>query len=271
MLPEIYPLLEKVRSEKPLIHHITNWVTIYDCANIVRALGAFPVMAHASEEVGEMAGISSALVLNIGTLTTGLVSSMLIAGKAANRKGIPVILDAVGAGATAFRTEKTNEILSSIDISILKGNAGEIATLAGVEAEVRGVESVSVASGLLPAAKKLSKTMGLVIAITGKEDFVVDARAEKARIFTASNGNEMMGRIVGTGCMAASAIGAFAAVEKDYALAAASALSCFGIAGELAANESMGMGTYKERFYDGIYSLDREKVEKMKKLELVCE
>ena len=103
--------LERVRKEKPLIHHLTNWVTIYDCANIVKVFGASPVMAHAREEVAEMAGIASALVLNIGTLTTDFVDAMILAGKSANQKGIPVVLDVCGAGATKFRDDKCFEIL----------------------------------------------------------------------------------------------------------------------------------------------------------------
>ena len=119
--------MEKVRREKPLIHHITNFVTIYDCANIVKAFGASPVMAHAREEVADMAGISSALVLNIGTLTSEIVEAMLLAGKSANVKHIPVILDVCGAGATKFRDDKCFEILDAVRVSIIKGNSSEIA------------------------------------------------------------------------------------------------------------------------------------------------
>lgn len=301
MLPDTYAILAKIRSEKPLIHHITNWVTIYDCAAVVRAAGALPVMAHAREEAGQMAGISSALVLNIGTLTSELVDAMVLAGETANCRGIPVVLDAVGAGATSFRTEKVKTLLGKVSISILKGNAGEIATVAGETAEVKGVESVSVGGNMLAAGKKLSKEQGLVVAITGRQDLVIDsgrgktgaghrtggtkkqatraagagqeaagAGKGKTRVFRVNNGHEMMGRVVGTGCMAASLMGAFAAVEKDYAAAAASALSCFGIAGELAAKGARGPGTYKERLYDELCSLTREKIEKMQNVELEC-
>jgi len=258
-------ILTAVRDKKPLIHHLTNWVTIYDCANVVRAFGALPVMAHAPEEAGEMAGISSALVLNIGTLTSELVEAMILAGKKANAKGIPVVLDAVGAGATKFRTEKTKEILSKIKVDIIKGNAGEIASVAGAQAEVRGVESGTVKGDIKEIAKNLAKKTNSVVVVTGKEDIV----ASKSQIYIIKNGHQMMGSIVGTGCMAASVIGAFAAVEKDYAKAATAALSAFGIAGELAAKDSKGPGTFKERFYDEIYNLTEEKLEKMRKIEVL--
>jgi hydroxyethylthiazole kinase len=120
---DIFGVLEKVRREKPLVHHITNWVTIYDCANLVKVFGASPVMAHAMEEVEEMASLASSLVLNIGTLTVELVEAMVLAGQAANRKGIPVILDACGAGATRLRNEKTASILDRVKVSVIKGNA----------------------------------------------------------------------------------------------------------------------------------------------------
>lgn len=254
---QAYAILEKVRAQKPLVHHLTNWVTIYDCAQVTRTVGALPVMAHAPEEVAQMAGIASALVLNIGTLTKEFVDAMIIAGKAANKKGIPIVLDAVGAGATAFRTEETKRLLKELKIDIIKGNAGEISTLAGVEAEVRGVESVK-SGDPVKVAESLAKTAGAVVVITGKADTVSDGK----KTYKINNGHEMMGKVVGTGCMAASVIASFAAVEKDYAKAAAAALSCYGIAGELAAaaKDVKGPLTFKEAFFDALYNLDENTV-----------
>jgi hydroxyethylthiazole kinase len=257
-----YAILKRVREEKPLIHHITNWVTIYDCANITRAFGALPVMAHAIEESKEMAGIADALVLNIGTLTPALIESMLQAGKEANRKRIPVIVDAVGAGATRLRTESTLRLMESLDIDVIKGNAGEIASIAGAKAKVKGVESMNVKGDIKKIAERLAEENKNVVAVTGKEDLVTDG----TRTYIIGNGHAMMGCIVGTGCMAASVIGAFCSVEKELAMAAASALSCFGIAGELAAGKSKGPGSFKERFYDEVYCLDEKKVESLKKV-----
>ena len=143
-MAEAEEILDKVRQEKPLVHHITNWVTIYDCANITRAIGALPVMAHAKEEVEQMASISGALVLNIGTLTVDLVEAMILAGKKANEKKIPVVLDAVGVGATKLRDDKALEIMEKIHVDIIKGNSSEIGRLAGAKSETKGVEAISV-------------------------------------------------------------------------------------------------------------------------------
>ncbi|MFC1539682.1 hydroxyethylthiazole kinase [Candidatus Latescibacterota bacterium] len=255
----MYEILEKIKKEKPLIHHITNWVTIYDCANMTRAFGALPVMAHASEESGDMTGIASALVLNIGTLTPELIESMIIAGKTANRRNIPVVLDAVGVGATPLRDTKVFELLDNMHIDIIKGNASEIARIAGEDVKTKGVESTDVDTDLVLLAKKLAASRNAVVVITGNED--IAANAEKAYIV--KNGHEMMGSVVGTGCMAASVIGAFAAVEKDYALAASSALACYGIAGELAAVHAKGPGSFKMNLYDEVYNLDKEKIERL--------
>ena len=126
MKPTPYDLLARVRQQKPVVHHLTNWVTIYDCAQVVKTLGASPVMAHAPQEVAEMALIASALVLNIGTLTVDLVEAMKLAARSANQKGIPVILDVCGAGATALRDQKCQELLSEVRINVIKGNASEV-------------------------------------------------------------------------------------------------------------------------------------------------
>ena len=254
---------EAVRKNKPLVHHITNWVTIYDCANMTRAFGALPVMAHAKEEAADMASIASSLVLNIGTLTKELIESMILAGKSANKKNIPVVLDAVGVGATKLRNEKVDELLNSIRIDIIKGNASEIAKLSGENVTTRGVESTKVEAPLHSVAKKLANMHNCVVVITGKEDIITDGK----KLYIVRNGHEMMGLIVGTGCMAASVIGAFAGVEKDYAKAAAHALCSYGIAGELAASKSKGPGSFKENFYDEVYNLNADKIEQRAKIE----
>lgn len=256
-------ILQNVRETKPLIHHITNWVTIYDCANIVRSIGALPVMAHAKEEAADMASIASALVLNIGTLTIDIIESMKIAGKSANKKGIPVVLDAVGVGATKLRDDKAEELLNELKIDIIKGNASEIAKLAGEDVMTKGVESTEVKADLVSVAKKLAKARKCVVVITGKYDIITNGE----KTYIVKNGHVMMGSIVGTGCMATSVIASFSAVEEDYAKAASAALSCFGIAGQLAAEASSGPGTFKEKFYDEIYNLTSEKIDKMEQIE----
>ncbi len=262
---DIIESLQKIKEQKPLIHHITNWVTIYDCANIVRAIGGLPVMAHAPEEVEQMTSISSALVLNIGTLTVDLVKSMILAGRKANEKNIPVILDIVGAGATDLRTGKAKEILNKVSISILKGNSSEIGTIAGAEAETRGVEAISVKGNLIEITKNLANEKNLTVVITGKEDIISNGKD----VYICKNGHLMMGCFVGSGCMAASVIGTFAAVERNYALASANALSLLGIVGELAAMTASGPGSYKIILTDEIFNIDETKIKKMKKLEKI--
>jgi len=260
---DIYSVLENVRREKPLVHHLTNWVTIYDCANIVKVFAAAPVMAHAAEEVEDMVGLASSLVLNIGTLTADFVESMKKAAKAANKKGIPVTLDVCGAGATKLRDDKCFELLKDGKIGIIKGNASEVARIAGEKVRTKGVDSSEVKKDLVELAKNLATKMNATVVITGKEDIIAD----KDKHFIVKNGCDMMTHVVGTGCMAASVIGAFSAVEKDLAKASAAGLSCYEIAAELACKDSAGPGTFKERLFDNVYNLDKEKIEKLKRIE----
>ena len=260
-----YGTIELVREKKPLVHHITNWVTIYDCANMTRAFGGLPVMAHAGEEVSQMAGISSALVLNIGTLTKELVDSMIVAAKSANRSGIPVVLDAVGVGATDFRTESANRIMEDARVDIIKGNYGEIGVLAGENAKVRGVESGGIDADPVETCKNLSRLGDCAVAMTGEKDIV----AQKDIAYILSNGDAMMGCVVGTGCMAASVMGAAAAVGTDIAVSAVDALTCYGVAAELAAKGALGPASFKNRFYDAIWNLKREDVERLSRVERV--
>ncbi len=260
MISEVF---QRLKDSKPLVHHITNWVTIYDCANMTRAFGALPVMAHAKEEAADMASIASSLVLNIGTLTPELIDAMVIAGKSANKKGIPVVMDAVGVGATKLRDNEALRLLKEVKIDIIKGNSSEIAKLAGMNVTTRGVESTKVEADMASVAKNLANDYKCTVAVTGKQDIVTDGN----KVYLVNNGHAMMGSMVGTGCMAASIIGSFAGVEKDYAKAAAYALSAFGIAGELAAAKSQGPGSFHAHFYDEAYNLTAEKVQKMARIE----
>lgn len=251
-----YELLARVRREKPVVHHLTNWVTIYDCAQIVKSIGGSPVMAHAPEEMADMVRIASALVLNIGTLTADFVEAMKLAAAAANAKGIPVVLDACGAGATPFRDAKTAELLAKVRIDVLKGNASEIARVAGVEVNTKGVDAGQVQGNLKMIAQGLARKCACVVVITGEEDIVTDGRTT----YAVANGHELMTAVVGTGCMAASVIGTFAAVERDYALASACALAAYGLAGESAALSASGPASFKQRLFDSFYRLDQNTV-----------
>ena len=256
---EAYPLLKKIRSLKPLVHHLTNWVTINDCANIVKVLGASPVMAHAKEEAAQMASISSSLVLNIGTLTPELVEAMKIAAKAANKKGIPVVLDVCGAGATSLRDNKSFELLDETRVDVIKGNASEIARISGEAARTKGVDAGQVSKDMLKLARELAARRKCTVVVTGKEDIVTDGK----KAYIIKNGHPMMAHVVGTGCMATSVIGAFCAVEKDLTLACACGLAVFEIAAQCAAKVSRGPGTFKERLFDCVFKLDKKTIEKM--------
>jgi hydroxyethylthiazole kinase len=255
-------LLTRVREQKPIVHHLTNWVTIYDCANIVKVFGASPVMAHAPEEVADMIQIASALVLNIGTLTVEFVEAMKIAAKSANKKGIPVVLDVCGAGATKLRDDKCRELINGTRIDIIKGNASEVARIAGENVRTKGVDAADVGRDLVDIARVLARERKCTVVITGKEDIIADA----GKVLIVKNGHPLMACVVGTGCMAASVIGTFAAVEKDYTAAAAAGLACYEIAAERAAEKAAGPGSFKELLFDKIYALDTAAVDRMQKI-----
>ncbi len=256
-------LLERVRAQAPVIHHLTNWVTIYDCAQIVKTLGAAPVMAHAPEEVAEMSGLASALVLNIGTLTVDFVEAMKIAARSANQKGIPVVLDLCGAGATSLRDRKSLELLDTVRIDIIKGNASEVARISGAAVRTRGVDAAEVSGDLSQLARDLAQVRQSTVVITGKHDIVTDGR----RTWLVKNGRVLMTRIVGTGCMAASVIGTFAAVERDLPVAAASGLACYEIAAELAAELATGPASFKQQLFDCLYALDGAAIDRLERVE----
>jgi hydroxyethylthiazole kinase len=245
-------LLHEVRRLAPLVHHLTNWVTIAVCADVVKAFGASPVMAHAPEEVEEMVGISSALVLNIGTLTVELVESMKKAVRRANERHIPVVLDVCGAGATRLRDDKCRELLDGGRVDVVKGNVSEIARVAGLVVSTRGVDASEVSGDLVAIAKGLAQRRKCAVVITGEEDIVTDGHDT----LLVANGDPLMGRVVGTGCMAASVIGTFVAVGRDRVVAAAAGLACYGIAGELAARVSKGPGSFQVALLDAVATLD---------------
>jgi hydroxyethylthiazole kinase len=259
---KVFELLQKVRREAPVVHHLTNWVTIYDCAQIVKTLGGSPVMAHAPEEAADMTRIASALVLNIGTLTVEFVEAMKTAAACANRKGIPVILDVCGAGATKLRDRKVVELLDRVRISVIKGNASEIARVGGQNIRTKGVDAGEVNTDLEALAQALAVHRRATVVITGKTDIVADEKG----IYRVNNGHVRMTEVVGTGCMAASVIGAFAAIEPDFRQAAAGALAAYGIAAELAAKQTRGPASFKVALFDCLYGLDRSTVEKMQRI-----
>jgi len=256
--------LRALRERKPLVHQITNYVVMNETANATLALGALPVMAHAKEEVEEMASVAGALVLNIGTLSQHWIEAMLLAAAAANRAGVPVVLDPVGAGATQLRTETAKRILGEAEIAIVRGNAAEVATLAGREAEIRGVESIGASDSGAELAKAAAAELGCVAAVTGPIDHVSDG----TRVFAVANGHELLGTVSGTGCMATAITGGFVAVAADRPLeAAAEALVAFGVAGEDAARGAKGPGTFHAGLYDALYNLDPDTIDSRAKVD----
>jgi hydroxyethylthiazole kinase len=255
--------LRELRERKPLVHQITNYVVMNETANATLALGALPVMAHAREEVEEMVALAGALVLNIGTLSPHWVEAMLAAGKAANAGGVPVVLDPVGAGATRYRTDTARRVLDEVKVAVLRGNQGEVATLVGVAAEVRGVESIEVGSEPAELARAAAQRLGLVASVTGAVDHVSDGRRDLA----VANGHELLASVSGTGCMSSAITGCFLAVKRDAPLeAAAEALAAFGIAGEDAARGAKGPGSFHVGLYDSLAALDPETLDSRAKI-----
>ncbi|HEY1367130.1 MAG TPA: hydroxyethylthiazole kinase [Gaiellaceae bacterium] len=245
--------LAALRERRPLVHQITNYVVMNETANATLALGALPVMAHAREEMEEMVGLAGALVLNIGTLEPAWVDAMLVAGRAANARGVPVVLDPVGAGATSYRTETARRLLDELDVAVLRANAGETATLVGVDAEVRGVESVEVGATGAELAREAARRLGVVASVTGPVDSVSDGE----RGLEVANGHELLAAVTGTGCMSSAVTGCFLAAKPESPLeAAAEALAAFGVAAEDAAAGAAGPGTFHARLYDALYALD---------------
>jgi hydroxyethylthiazole kinase len=256
--------LRAIRERKPLVHQITNYVVMNETANATLALGALPVMAHAPQEVEEMASAAGALVLNIGTLSDHWVEAMLLAGAAANRAGVPVVLDPVGAGATSYRTDTARTLLAELEIAVVRGNAAEVATLAGREAEIRGVEAIGASGSPAELAIAAARGLGCVASVTGPVDHVSDGE----RTYAIANGQELLGMVSGTGCMSTAITGCFLAVRPEAPLeAAAEALIAFGVAGEDAAEETHGPGTFHAALYDALYLLDPETLDSRARVE----
>jgi hydroxyethylthiazole kinase len=241
--------LDRVAASKPLIHQITNVVVTNDSANLTLGFGALPVMAYAPEEVAEMASIAQALVLNIGTLSAEEIAAMLIAGNAAGDKGIPIVLDPVGAGATRFRTDSALRLLRELPITVLRGNRGEIGALVG-SGEVRGVEATG-SEDPAEVAKAAHELFGVTVAVTGPTDVIVG----DGQTYLVHNGTPLLGAITGSGCMATATIGIFNAVGSDPALQTALGLASYELAAERAAVGDPGPGTFRSRLLDEVAAL----------------
>ncbi len=254
---EIWHDVEKIRAEAPLVHNITNFVVMNSTANALLAIGASPVMAHAIEEVSEMASIARALVINIGTLSAPWVEAMVKAGETAKKRGIPVILDPVGCGATRFRTSTSQRLIHDLRPAIVRGNASEIMALCRGIGVTKGVDSSNASDESIESARALAERADCVVSVSGVSDLVVGCKS-LVRIW---NGHPMMPRVTGLGCTASALTGAFAAVDPSPFLAAAHAMAVMGIAGEMAAEQSPGPGSLQLRLLDALYSMDKSDIE----------
>lgn len=254
-------IISRVREVSPLVHNITNYVVMNSSANILLAIGASPVMAHSRREVEEMTGIASALVLNIGTIEENWLEAMLSAGRTANEKGIPVILDPVGSGATSFRTDSVKKILEECSVSVLRGNASEIFSLLGPGAKTKGVESsLSLESSHIETAREMARDLGCIIAISGKVDCITDG--DKA--FSVNNGHSMMTRVTGIGCGLSAVTAAFCAVsEKDIFRSVVSAFGFYGVCGEMAAKTANRPGSFEVAFIDRLFDVGETEIADM--------
>ncbi len=258
--------LDNTRLKTPLVHCITNYVTVNDCANILLACGASPIMADDADEVEEITSICNALVINIGTLNERTVQSMLKAGRKANELGHPVVLDPVGAGASALRNSTVFQLLKEVKFAVIRGNISEIKTAAMGSGTTKGVDadvSDRVTEGNLREAvafaQGLSLRTGAVIVITGAIDIVADGR----RAYVIRNGHALMSKITGTGCMLTTVIAAYCAANpEDMTSAAAAAVSAMGLCGELAyeklQKENGGTSSYRTYLIDFMSSMDGE-------------
>lgn len=260
---EAAAIFASIRGQRPLIHQITNFVVMNTTANITLCAGALPVMAHAVEEVEEMAGAAAALVLNIGTLWPEQVRAMRLAANCANRRGIPVVLDPVGAGATRLRTEAALSLLRDTKIDIVRGNAAEVAALAGMAAQISGVESIGTAADTVQIAVACARKYGCVAVVTGVVDVVTDGN----RLMRVSNGHALMAAVTGTGCMSTAVVASCAAIEKDRVKAAGAALAAYGLAGEIAATRAKGPGSFQVELFDSLAALDEETMRRGMRIE----
>ena len=269
------PAFENLRSRCPLIHNITNYVTVNDCANMVLACGASPIMADDAAGVEEITAICGGLNINIGTLNSRTIESMLKAGKKANALGHPVVLDPVGAGASTLRTETAYRLLDEVRFTVIRGNISEVKTLAsgagttkGVDADVADRVTEENLDGAVAFAKAFAAKTGAVVAITGAIDIVADG----AKAYCIRNGHPMMSAITGTGCQLSGMMTAFVVANPDNKLEAAAAAVCaMGLAGEIAharLSAQDGNSTYRNYIIDAIYNMTPEQLEKGAKYEV---
>ena len=256
-LDSIHAVIERVRDRGPLVQNITNYVVMNNTANALLAFGASPAMVHATDEVEEFVAISSALVINIGTLSGPWIAGMRLAAMTAGRLGKPWVLDPVGAGATRLRTRTAGDLLG-LKPTVVRGNASEILSISGgLRGAPKGVDSLHASHEAAGPAAALAKAHGTVVAITGEVDVVTDGE----RTVLIEGGHPLMSRVTGLGCTATALVGACLAVEPDPVLATAAGLAALGAAGKAAAEVAGGPGSLQVALLDMLHALDRETLE----------
>ena len=268
-------LVATLRSHSPLIHCITNYVTVGDVANVLLACGASPVMADDAQEASEMASVAAGLCLNIGTLNSRTIGSMLLAGKAAAQRGIPILLDPVGVGATPFRTRTAMRLLKELPVAVVRGNLSEIKAIAGVGSFVKGVDAGALdvvteenLSAMIEFCRRVARSLSCTVAVSGAIDLISDGQ----RTFIVRNGHPIMPRVTGTGCMLSGMTTAFlAARPEDVTEAATAAYAVMGLAGEIAHQAlapNQGTGTFRSNLIDAISLMDDATLQAGMKVEL---
>jgi hydroxyethylthiazole kinase len=260
---DLKSLLEELREKRPLVHNITNYVVMNFTANILLAMGASPVMAHAVDEVEEMVSLAKALVINIGTLSKQWIESMLKAGNRANEIGVPVVLDPVGSGATSFRTRTFRRLVNELKMSVVRGNASEILSIGSDYVRTKGVETAHGAEEALETAKAVAKEIDSVAVITGPVDLVTDGE----RVVRCYNGHPLLGSVTGTGCAATVTIAAFVGITGEPLEAAAAGLALFGLAGERAGARAKSPGSFMISLLDALHEITPEEFHDEARLE----
>lgn len=261
-------MLEAVRANVPLIHNITNYVTVNDVANAVLAIGASPIMADDIGEAGDISAISSALVINMGTLNERTIASMIAAGKRANECGVPVVFDPVGAGASALRNDTALKIVSEVKLAVLRGNLSEVSFIAGLDVATKGVDSAAAdeKNDAVAVAKSVADSLGCTVAITGAVDTISDGK----QTVQIRNGHPQLSKVTGTGCMTSALVGSFAgAANGDFFTAAAGGVLSMGLAGEIAYEKagSIGTGSFHIAIIDALSNLDAKTIQERAKLD----
>ena len=240
-----------IREKSPLVQNITNYVAMNFTAKALLAVGASPIMAHTIEEMEDLSKIISALVINIGTLDSGRVKSMLTVGKAAKSLGKPVILDPVGVGSSSFRTQTAWDIIKTCHPSIIRGNGSEIMAFIDADIKSKGVDSSESAADALESAKILAQQTNAIVVISGQTDFITDGK----QVATIGNGSRLMTYVTAMGCTSTSIIGAFAAINRNYFEAATHGMALMGVCGERAIQKKAAPGSLSVNFIDELYSI----------------